>query len=348
MLISYIVPVYNAQLYLQQCVSSVLKQSYSNIELILVNDGSSDDSGALCDQYAARDSRVRVFHKENGGVHTARNLGMENARGEYVLFLDADDWIDEETTQHIVQIAEQHPCDILRFNYIREFGHTSSVKRNTFVKEGLSEGIDCRTVYRQTMGLMGKEWKNPENFNFLATTCTSAYKRTLLAESNAAFESREAIGSFEDGLFNLRVMAKMKSFYYFDKPFYHYRKTNEGSCTAGYRQNFLQKQDLLFERLSALVQQENDPYFTEAFYNRIVFSCMELSLNAVKSDSGLWAQYREIRQILCNDWQRKACAQINLSDFSLKWKIYFFFIKYRWTLPVYGMTKAIRFLQKRG
>lgn len=95
-MISIIVPIYNAEQYLHRCVDSILAQSYTDFELLLIDDGSKDDSGAICDAYAAKDSRVRVFHKENGGVSSARNLGLDHAQGEYVTFCDADDYVSED------------------------------------------------------------------------------------------------------------------------------------------------------------------------------------------------------------------------------------------------------------
>lgn len=93
-LISVIVPVYNTEKYLDQCIQSVLAQTYTNWELLLIDDGSTDSSGAICDKYAAQDSRIRVFHKENGGVSSARNLGLDNAKGEWITFVDSDDWVN--------------------------------------------------------------------------------------------------------------------------------------------------------------------------------------------------------------------------------------------------------------
>ena len=93
--ISVIVPVYNTEQYLRRCIDSVLAQTYQDFELLLIDDGSTDSSGAICDEYAARDSRVRVFHKVNGGVSSARNVGLDNARGEWVTFVDSDDYIEE-------------------------------------------------------------------------------------------------------------------------------------------------------------------------------------------------------------------------------------------------------------
>ena len=93
--ISIIVPVYNVEQYLRRCIDSILNQSFADFELLLIDDGSKDKSGAICDEYAAKDSRIRVFHKENGGVSSARNIGLENARGEWLSFIDGDDVITE-------------------------------------------------------------------------------------------------------------------------------------------------------------------------------------------------------------------------------------------------------------
>lgn len=95
-MISVIVPVYKAEKYLHRCVDSILAQSYTDFELLLIDDGSPDNSGAICDEYAVKDSRVRVFHKENGGVSSARNLGLNNAQGEWITFVDSDDWIESD------------------------------------------------------------------------------------------------------------------------------------------------------------------------------------------------------------------------------------------------------------
>lgn len=93
-LISVIVPIYNAEQYLEKCIDSIINQTDTNLEIILVNDGSTDNSGAICDEYAKKDSRIKVIHKENGGLSSARNTGLENANGEYVSFVDSDDWIE--------------------------------------------------------------------------------------------------------------------------------------------------------------------------------------------------------------------------------------------------------------
>lgn len=117
-MISVIVPVYNAGKYLYQCVDGILAQTYTNFELLLINDGSKDNSGKICDEYAAKDNRIRVFHKENGGVSSARNLGLDNACGKYIIFMDADDyWYDTTALEQLYVAAETYDLDIIRGEY---------------------------------------------------------------------------------------------------------------------------------------------------------------------------------------------------------------------------------------
>ena len=114
--VSVIIPVYNVEKYLRDCVDSVLAQTYTDLEIILVDDGSPDNCGAICDEYAARDSRIKVIHKENGGLSDARNAGLDIARGEYIYFVDSDDYIKPETVKRLVKRCEQENADIVYCN----------------------------------------------------------------------------------------------------------------------------------------------------------------------------------------------------------------------------------------
>lgn len=105
-IVSIIIPVYNVEQYLPCCIESVLSQTYTNFELLLIDDGSPDYSGKICDEYASKDKRIRVFHKENGGVSTARNIGLDNAKGEWCCFIDSDDWVDVNYLAHFIQAID--------------------------------------------------------------------------------------------------------------------------------------------------------------------------------------------------------------------------------------------------
>lgn len=116
-LITIIVPVYKTEQYLSRCIESIQAQTFTNFELILVNDGSPDNSGIICDNYAKTDTRIKVFHTKNKGVSSARNLGLENAQGEWITFLDSDDWIENNLFASIVKIINQYNTDLVCWNY---------------------------------------------------------------------------------------------------------------------------------------------------------------------------------------------------------------------------------------
>ncbi len=122
MLISVIVPVYNIEQYLQRCVESIRLQTYEKLEILLVDDGSTDGSNRICDALALRDKRIRVFHKENGGVSSARNLGIEQASGEYICFVDGDDWLDEDYFEKAVRVLKKEHPKLLINNYVKDDG----------------------------------------------------------------------------------------------------------------------------------------------------------------------------------------------------------------------------------
>ena len=116
--ISVIIPVYNAEKYLYRCIDSVLVQTFTNWELLLIDDGSKDSSGVICDEYAAKDTRVKVFHKENGGVSDTRNYGLDLAQGKYLMFLDSDDfWLRNDVLEMLIGKAEENDLDIIRGEY---------------------------------------------------------------------------------------------------------------------------------------------------------------------------------------------------------------------------------------
>ena len=127
-MVSIIVPVYNAELSLHRCIDSILNQEYTDFELLLMDDGSKDSSGTICDEYAAKDTRVRVIHKENSGVSDTRNQALELACGKYLQVLDSDDWITPNATKLFVDAAEEHNCDLVISDFYRVVGERVSHK----------------------------------------------------------------------------------------------------------------------------------------------------------------------------------------------------------------------------
>lgn len=348
MLVSIIMPVYNAEQYLREGVESLINQTYKNIEIILVNDGSTDSSPKLCDEYAENDSRIRVFHKENGGTHTARNLGIEEAKGDFLMFIDPDDWFETDTVEQLVKAIIDDELDVVRFNYVREFIDHSAKKPNTLLSEELMAGNDCKKICRRAVGLIKEELANPENMNFLASVCFAAYRKSIILEKNIRFVNIREIGTFSDGLFNINFLMWAERFRFIDKCFYHYRKYNTSSATSNYRQDFLNRQLIMFSKLEAMVNLIDREDVYEAYYNRIALSTMEMCLNALKSNLSFAGKYKEMKAVLKSTIHLNSYKKLSLKYFPIKWKLYYFFVKHRMTPFVFAMTSVIRFIKKRG
>lgn len=348
MLISVVLPTYNVKDYIEQCVDSLLQQTYTDLEVLIVDDGATDGTGDLCDLLAQRDGRIRVFHKENGGTHTARNRGIQEARGQYIMFLDPDDWLDTDTFAQLVPLIEKYAPDVIRFGYTREFEDHSAVKTNTFVPETLCVGADCKRICRQTMGLVEQELSHPENMNFLASACFCLYRKAVIDENGLQLPNIHEIATFSDGLFNICFLQKAQRFLYVDKPFYHYRKFAAGAATAKHRPEFLERQLHLFSMLRQIAQQEEDPQFMQAYYNRVAFSTMEICLNAFKGQHTVKEQYAQVRQVLKSEEHKLAYQHLKLRHLPAVWKVYYLFVKLRFSAAVFFMTKMIRVLQRRG
>lgn len=202
--ISVIVPVYNAERWLGRCIDSILAQTFTDFELLLVDDGSRDSSGAICDRYAAADPRVRVFHKPNGGASSARNEGLDNARGEWITFVDSDDWIETDTIELLINKAEQEKADIVFCDFWFDYPDRKVEKKlcnwNKSRKEGLQE--------------------------YIATTWTclwgSLQKKRLYDDNN--LRSEESISYCEDFHLIVRLCYFAKKIAKVSHPLYHYRQ----------------------------------------------------------------------------------------------------------------------------
>ncbi len=346
-LISVIVPVYKTEKYITACVDSILNQTYKNIEILLIDDGSPDRCPAICDEYAKQDDRVRVIHKENGGLHSARNMGIDEAEGKYLIFVDSDDWISENMLEEMCARIDAD-SDVVRCNYVREFPDKSLVKKNTILLEKKYSTNECANICRMLVGLVQEELSHPEEQNMLASVCMCLYRRKLLLENNVRFHGINEYGPFEDGLFNIQVFMLMKNFTYLDKPFYHYRKTNHQSITGSYKADFLPKYERQFDYIQKLTSTFKSSKFEEARRSRIVLSVLGMSLNAIRNPSGKKAALSEINAILTSEKVHTAAKTLDISYMPAKWRLYYFFAKKKMALAVFFMTIIISKLIERG
>lgn len=217
--VSIIVPVYNAESTLFRCVDSILTQQYTDFELLLVDDGSTDSSGALCDSCAAQDARVRVFHQQNAGVSAARNLALDHARGTYLQFLDSDDWITADATRSLVRAAEEHRCDLVIADFYRVVGERLSRKGD----------IDEDTILTRE-GYAAHMMENPADF-YYGVLWNKLYRRELVERHRLRMDPE--ISWCEDFLFNLEYIRWAERFYALQVPIYYYVKTKGSLASQG-------------------------------------------------------------------------------------------------------------------
>lgn len=215
--VSIIVPVYNAESSIARCVDSILGQQFTDFELLLVDDGSKDGSGAICDGYAAADPRVRVIHKENSGVSDTRNLGIAQAQGTYLQFLDSDDWITPDATKLLVQTAEAHGCDLVISDFYRVVGERVSRKGDI---------DEDRTLTREEYAAHMME--QPADF-YYGVLWNKLYRRDIVADHHLRMDPD--ISWCEDFLFNLEYIRHAERFYALQVPIYYYVKT-KGSLAS--------------------------------------------------------------------------------------------------------------------
>ena len=210
-LISVVVPVYNVEKYLSKCVESILAQGIEDLELLLVNDGSKDSSLDICNQYAQKDDRIRVISKENGGVSSARNLGLDNATGEWVTFVDADDWLDKKAFATCRPYMDD--CEIIRFSTLDVFAEGKSHPRRVRPAKDWNEAFRQVVGHRTVIGI-----------------CGTLYRRCLFEENNIRFDTEIVYG--EDWWVVTQAMYRSRKVKVLPELFgYIYNRSNETSCS---------------------------------------------------------------------------------------------------------------------
>lgn len=215
--VSIIVPIYNAQKTLERCIESILNQDFSDFELLLINDGSKDDSGKICDAYAKKDHRVRVIHKENSGVSASRNLALQEAKGEYLQFLDADDWITPNATRLLVESLEQNHCDMVIADFYRV------IKERLSHKGSIDEdGVLSREEFANFM------MENPADF-YYGVLWNKLYKKSIIEKQQLCMNPK--ISWCEDFMFNLEYIRHCENIFVLQVPIYYYVKT-KGSLVS--------------------------------------------------------------------------------------------------------------------
>ena len=346
--ISVIVPIYNVEQYLHQCIDSIIGQSFNNLEIILVNDGSTDKSGDICEEYAKVDSRIKIIKKENGGLTSARRAGIEKATGDYVVVVDGDDWIDTQTIQSCVAVICNNPnIDLVLFSYTKEYPNRS-IKNQIFLEDkDFSIQSEFQSgVYRRLFGLTNSELDYPEKLDYLTTLWGKMYRRELALSGK--YVDTQDVGSGEDGIFNLDALQNCKQAVYLNNSFYHYRK-NDNSLTSRYRPRLPEQWELLFDLMQSKIDQCHFSFdYQEALNNRIALSVLGIGMNELSNSKISFFKFISFmkRYIKCEKY-RVSISTMKLKKLPITWKVLMFCCKYRFPFFVALILEMVKFLKSK-
>lgn len=344
-LVSIIVPVYKTEAYLDQCVQSLLGQTYEKIEIVLVDDGSPDSCPVLCDGYAQRDSRVKVVHKCNGGLSSAREAGFTAASGEYILVVDSDDWIELDTVECCVEAAQRDSADCVLGSYIKEYTN-KSIENPLFEADfSYDEDTSEAKIHRRLVGLLGGELRHPEKIDNLSTVWMKLYRADVARRGRIV--SERVVGTSEDAIFNLYALEGCR-ISGINRCFYHYRKSNAQSITAQYKADLAEKWDILYQIFQEYIDGSGRAAkYQPAFLNRVACGMIGLGLNEIGSPAGIRQKAKRLRMILDKPLYIQAFRQLDSSLCPLKWKVFFMLCRRRASLFLVLLLELMNRLRSR-
>lgn len=292
--ISIIVPVYKAEAYLHRCVDSLLAQTFTKFEVLLIDDGSPDRSGEICDEYATKDNRIRVIHKKNGGVSSARQCGIDNAKGEYTIHADPDDWVEPDMLEELYSKAKEEEADMV----ICDFYENRSNKQHYVSQHPLS--IDAPTVLQQ---ILFQQLHGSCCNKLVKRACYSLYKITF----------PHSVNLWEDFYINCRLLMQNIRVTYLERAFYHYdQHSNANSIVHTPSLANLQSQQHVIDYLEKLLPIENyaPAFFIMKSATKELAFCAQQSPQFIRNlYSEINTQYIEYRNIVYISHGIKLCIK---------------------------------------
>lgn len=337
--ISVIVPIYKVEQYLDQCIESIVSQTYQNLDIILVDDGSPDRCPEICDCWAVKDERIRVIHKANGGLSDARNVGASCAKGKYLCFVDGDDWLDSETCEEALSAALKHEADIVMWPYVREFSNDSKPK-HIFDEDRVFEQAEVKSqLARRMIGAIGSELHDPVGTDSLATACCKLYKTDLIRDHDLKFTDLKVIGTHEDGLFNLEAFYHANRAVYLNHYWYHYRKAIQGQLTRSKREGLYEQYQTMITMMESKGRALALEDLEQALYNRVCLSTIVLARDMCRAQVSFSKKAGEIRQMLNTSRYVEAFHHFSVSGMPIHWKVFFTCCKLRWSHAVAALAE---------
>lgn len=335
--ISIVVPVYNVpEKYLRTCIESLITQTYQEIEIILVDDGSKDKSGMICDQYADLDSRIRVIHKQNGGLSAARNTGYENSRYEWLMFIDGDDYVENNYCSVMMEAAIKYDVDLVMCGMYKDYGRTRE-KYTYYIPANVKfEKKDCAWLQEQLLHYNGN----------IATAYCKLINKKVLSIYNIVHNEKLRQGA--EGLeFNIRLFEKINSAIFIDDCLYHYIY-NDNSISAKHDEANHEFVLNCFRTIKQQIQEsENITELLKWFNNRLLYVVITTAISGYFSPSNkepYHCKCEKFHKYLNNDIVDVALKSKDTQGLSSARKIILFCIKHNlfFVLQILGSMRNIQ------
>ena len=326
--VSIVVPVYNVENYVARCINSLMNQTLRNIEIILVDDGSTDSSGKMCDEFAKRDERIRVIHKENGGLGYARNSGMEIAKGEFIGFVDSDDYVDTRMFEALFGYACKYDADYVRCEHIivddegnerlREQYH---LEPGIYAKEEIEDKLLCP--------MFGKEMKEGREAHVGISVWRAIFRTSIIKENHLLFPSEREVIS-EDIPFNLDFLMHAHSAYVTSEGLYYYVERGN-SLTKIFRKDRFDKEVYLYCYLQDKLKEYNLYEKCKIRIKRFMLDRGRRSMRGVMNNSeySLMEKYLTLKEMMSNEQFRTAFDELPVNKLPLKYRIMAYMMKYK-------------------
>ena len=338
-MISIIVPVYNVEKYLSQCLDSLVNQTYWDIEIICVNDGSTDGSLAILEQYAAKDERIIIISRGNRGASESRSEGTEQAHGEWLMFVDSDDWLEPNTCERVMEIVGD--ADMVIFSYIREF-RTTSAPKHIFELEPMTfenEGINW--LFERLIAPGGKELRDPSKLDSLSTVWGKLYKTDIIRQYGITFPSTDKTGTLEDLVFNFKYFNHLKRANYLPDCLYHYRKANSQSIVNTHKPELDKKWLYVFGEMEKCPDITDKPFLLDALERRKALCLFGLGLNILFSYFPWRKNYQMLDDIICSDWYSAAIKKLDTKNMPIHWRTFYTASRHHQTWAIFLMLQVI-------
>ena len=300
--------------------------------------------------YSQQYSEITVINKLNTGVSDSRNLALQQATGDYVMFVDSDDWISPNMVEHLLKEAVTHNAELIMCGYSREYKDRTKEKVFELPNRVIYENDDLNQLHRQLFGPLNHELGNPESLDAIGTVWGKLYDMSILRKYNLKFVDLRIIGSNEDGLFNVGVFEYLTKVVFINQALYHYWKENSSSITSKYNAELQLQWKQLFEYLKQHIEiyQKGSDY-EEALKNRRCISLLGLGLNECFNGrkTSYMKKVSRWKQILKDSEVQEDYQNFNIGAFPIHWRLFYYFNKKRMATLSFTMIMIIDFLRKR-